>query len=133
MTNDERCHRHMSSDSSCPVCHYPFETVLHALRDCDAAQEIWLQILPEALLRPFFDCNLQQWISCNLSATMVDPLSTLPWKLVFVSLAWQIWKRRNDLVFQDSSSMSYMAVISRSLAWARRYFEGATARQPPSV
>ncbi|KAK9028536.1 hypothetical protein V6N11_025692 [Hibiscus sabdariffa] len=45
--------------SSCLVCRYPLETVLHALRDYDAVREIWLQILPEALLRPFFDCNLQ--------------------------------------------------------------------------
>ncbi|KAK8998834.1 hypothetical protein V6N11_070018 [Hibiscus sabdariffa] len=119
--------RHMSSEPSCPVCHYPHETALHALRDCDAAREIWLQILPAALIRPFFDCNLQQWISCNLSATMVYPLSALPWKLVFVSLAWQIWKRRNDLIFQDSAPISDMAVINRNLVWAKHYSEGATA------
>ncbi|KAK8488301.1 hypothetical protein V6N11_028605 [Hibiscus sabdariffa] len=98
---------------------------LHVMRDCHVARDFWLQILPVALIRPFFDCNLQQWISCNLSATILHPQSRLSWKLVFASLVWQIWKRRNDLIFQASTPFTDMTIITRSLAWAKYYYEGA--------
>ncbi|KAK8975443.1 hypothetical protein V6N11_057534 [Hibiscus sabdariffa] len=75
----------MSSDSSCSACNCPQELTLHVLRDCVAAREFWLQILPVALIRPFFDCNLQQWISCNLFAIFLHHQSALPWNR---NLAW---------------------------------------------
>ncbi|KAK8646949.1 hypothetical protein V6N13_120714 [Hibiscus sabdariffa] len=45
----------------------------------------------------------------------------------------QIWKRRNDVVFHNPS-LSDSALISRSLAWAKHYFDSAVLNTTsPSV
>ncbi|KAK8995182.1 hypothetical protein V6N11_069627 [Hibiscus sabdariffa] len=87
----------------------------------DQSRNLWLQILPGALLRPFFECDLQQWLSCNLTTTILNPQSSLPWNLVFASLTWQIWKRRNDLIFQNPDLLNDATIVRRSLAWVKHY------------
>ncbi|KAK9029846.1 hypothetical protein V6N11_031291 [Hibiscus sabdariffa] len=41
LTNTERFRRHMTSDSSCPVCACPVEDVHHVLCACPVASSIW--------------------------------------------------------------------------------------------
>ncbi|KAK8975309.1 hypothetical protein V6N11_063272 [Hibiscus sabdariffa] len=121
MTNAERFHRSISSDSSCFDCGNQLETSLHVLPDCHATRNLWLQILPGALIRPFFECDLHQWLSCNLAAAILHPHSSLPWNLVFASLTWQIWKRQNGLIFHNPDLSNDALIIRRNLAWVKHY------------
>ncbi|KAK8580282.1 hypothetical protein V6N12_070563 [Hibiscus sabdariffa] len=132
MTNDERCRRKIASDPSCCACNYPCETPLHVLSDCQVACDFWHQVLLVALIRSFFECNLQQWISCTLTTTICYPQSTLPWKLLFASLTWQIWKRRNDLIFHSPDAISDTTIISRNIVWAKYYSDGKTVSKASS-
>ncbi|KAK9011191.1 hypothetical protein V6N11_044045 [Hibiscus sabdariffa] len=120
MTNVERCHQNLSFDPSCLDCSSPLETTIHVMQDCHYARHIWLKILPVALFRPFFTLNLQQWLSCNLTATIFHPQWKVSWRSLFASLTWQIWKRRNDLIFHNPV-LTDASIIDRSLAWVKYY------------
>ncbi|KAK8594052.1 hypothetical protein V6N11_001696 [Hibiscus sabdariffa] len=45
---------------------------------------------------------------------------TQPWNCFFSSFVWQVWKRRNDLVF-NGECMSLVDVYRLSLAWASHF------------
>ncbi|KAK8993359.1 hypothetical protein V6N11_033460 [Hibiscus sabdariffa] len=125
MTNATRYGRNLAPSPTCPLCGNLPESVLHTLRDCADVCHLWSQILPDAVQRPFFGSNLHNWLSCNLSAAFIHPSVGLPWPLIFSAFVWQIWKRRNDVVFNNDrqSDHSYCA---RSIAWARS-FHGSTS------
>lgn len=43
LTNDERVRRRMTIDASCARCGAVQETIMHVLRDCSAAKDVWRQ------------------------------------------------------------------------------------------
>ncbi|TYH79508.1 hypothetical protein ES332_D03G069700v1 [Gossypium tomentosum] len=43
MTNVERCRRGFINDPSCASCRHVEESIIHVLRDCASAQEVWRQ------------------------------------------------------------------------------------------
>lgn len=47
-------------------CSGPMETTLHAIRDYPIAARVWKKLLPFQLHSPFFDLDVQEWISHNL-------------------------------------------------------------------
>ncbi|KAK8478817.1 hypothetical protein V6N12_020098 [Hibiscus sabdariffa] len=49
---------------------------------------------------------------------------SLPWSFVFVSTLWQLWKGRNDLVFNHVRYSSDV-IVHRALTWARYYSESS--------
>ncbi|KAK8590276.1 hypothetical protein V6N12_024652 [Hibiscus sabdariffa] len=93
---------------------------MHMLRDYSVPRLLWRQLLPTALEQSFFSMNLQAWLSCNLSSTLLHPVWNLPWNLLFASFVWQIWKNRNDVTFGNMPLFDE-AMFSRSLAWASNY------------
>ncbi|KAK9045708.1 hypothetical protein V6N11_051617 [Hibiscus sabdariffa] len=121
MTNGERCCRHFSSSPRCSDCSSYTETVIHALRDCNVTHRLWLQILPATLTRHFFSMNLHTWFSCNLSTNFLHPVLKLSWNILFASLTWQLWKRRNNFVFNNISS-SETDTINHGITWAKYYY-----------
>ncbi|MBA0586918.1 hypothetical protein Gorai_000059, partial [Gossypium raimondii] len=54
LTNVERVKRGIGHDSSCGICGHHFEDILHVLRDCPAAKEIWTHVLIDRINRCFF-------------------------------------------------------------------------------
>lgn len=67
LNNAERVRRGFAVDSSCPVCGYHSEDILHILRDCTAAKDVWNQIsLSNHLLNFFSSNNTQDWLFSNM-------------------------------------------------------------------
>ncbi|KAK8520058.1 hypothetical protein V6N12_004021 [Hibiscus sabdariffa] len=133
MTHVERCRRSLATNPYCLECNSSAETALHALRDCPAVRTLWLCILPAPLVHSLFSLNLQDWLSCSLSSAFLHPRWKISWQFLFVSLIWQIWKRRNDVVFHNPC-LSDSALINRSLAWAKHYFDSVVRQlASPSV
>ncbi|KAK8578823.1 hypothetical protein V6N12_069167 [Hibiscus sabdariffa] len=57
----------------------------------------------------------------------------LSWNLLFASLVWKLWKRRNDLTF-NNPALTDAVVIGHNLAWAKYYSNGVTPdKVPPSI
>lgn len=54
LTQVERLRHGVGSDASCSICGHELEDVLHAIRDFDAAKEVWSQIIPPQKQEYFF-------------------------------------------------------------------------------
>lgn len=50
LTNEQRVRRHLAVESSCSVCGWHSENIIHIVRDCGRAKEVWLTILPLKLI-----------------------------------------------------------------------------------
>ena len=70
MTNEARFQRDLTLDDECRGCHGVVENVIHVLRDCSKAQEVWLQFLPVNYYSLFFGfMEVKPWMKWNLTAT----------------------------------------------------------------
>ncbi|KAK9023907.1 hypothetical protein V6N11_004094 [Hibiscus sabdariffa] len=116
MTNSERFRRGLGSSAICPRCHMAEETVLHTLRDCKESKAAWLLILPPDMHRVFFQQD-RSWLRGNLDSHVILP-DDICWSILFASLSWQLWKNRNDLVFNSMTSPAE-SLVHKSLVWVR--------------
>lgn len=57
----------MTDDAGCGVCGAPNETVIHALRDCRIAKDVWLQLILPEDIHKFFALDMEEWLPMNLS------------------------------------------------------------------
>ncbi|GMJ02217.1 hypothetical protein like AT4G29090 [Hibiscus trionum] len=120
LTNTVRCQRRLTDDSSCPLCAHPQETNCHTLRDCPAATEVWKRVIPAALRDTFFTMTAATWLCNNLSSRLIDTQTMVQWPVLFASTLWQIWKNRNDVVF-NNADVPASVTLRRSIAWAKCY------------
>ncbi|KAK8541666.1 hypothetical protein V6N12_014293 [Hibiscus sabdariffa] len=67
LTNTERAHWHMTSNSSCPVCAFPVEDIHHVLRSCPVAYSIWRRCIHHDRLDEFMNLEIKDRIYTNLS------------------------------------------------------------------
>ncbi|KAK8593181.1 hypothetical protein V6N12_045266 [Hibiscus sabdariffa] len=125
MTSVERYRRNLSSSPSCLICCNHAEIVLHSLRDCDSPKQIWLQILPKPLVCSFFSMDIHQWLSCNLSSNFLHYSLDISRKLLSASFVWQLWKCRNDYVF-NNKGISDATIIHQRLTWAKCFYGNAS-------
>ncbi|KAH1040158.1 hypothetical protein J1N35_041901, partial [Gossypium stocksii] len=81
------------------------EDALHALRDCQVAKDVWLQVISPNLQTAFFSSNLIDWLSSNLE-DHVDGISMRPNEIINVSYSWanQFSSMYRDVSRGDSSS-----------------------------
>ncbi|KAK8537620.1 hypothetical protein V6N12_043773 [Hibiscus sabdariffa] len=122
MTNTERFRHSLCPQPLCPCCHDVGETVLHVLRDCRNAQAVWCLLLPPERYKLFFSSDTVEWLLSNVASHELHSTWDLPWPLLFISTVWQLWKARNDLVFNDIC-FDAILVHQRSVLWARYYAE----------
>ncbi|KAK9028747.1 hypothetical protein V6N11_025894 [Hibiscus sabdariffa] len=65
-------------------------------------------------------------------STLLYPVWSLPWNLLFASFVWRIWKQKNDIT-SGNMPMSDEVLLRRSLAWANHYHGCAVARESLSI
>ncbi|CAL2248919.1 unnamed protein product [Prunus armeniaca] len=100
LTNEQRVRRHLAVESSCSVCGWHFENIIHTLRDCGRAKEVWLTVLPPSNFHDFFLSDYPSWLQSNLfSKAKWEGRS--PWNIMFVFTCWYVWKWRNKYIFND--------------------------------
>ncbi|KAL4393403.1 hypothetical protein AHAS_Ahas02G0048500 [Arachis hypogaea] len=81
------------------------ETLLHVLRDCSYVRSVWTSRSTSVLPRGFFNQPLQDWIKINLFK-ITQKISGTPWPTLLVTVCNNIWKVRNDLIFNSKISTS---------------------------
>ena len=91
--------RGVINDGCCPICHQEAEIVLHALRDCARAKNVWRQLGVQSSNHEFWLPNLQEWLNNNAKLRNNHAGAHIPWKTVFSFAVWNIWKGRNGCVF----------------------------------
>ncbi|KAK8486111.1 hypothetical protein V6N12_010315 [Hibiscus sabdariffa] len=120
LTNVERVRRGLSSDPSCSCCGCYNESILHILRDCPPVRSIWQSIIPQADHECFFGASLEHWIVSNIKASRAFGRDTLPRSLFFSSFIWQVWKRRNDFVF-NGECLPLPDIYRIGFVWASHF------------
>ncbi|KAK8476102.1 hypothetical protein V6N11_071089 [Hibiscus sabdariffa] len=120
LTNAERARRGMSSDPSCSCCGFFNETILHILRDCPPMRSFWQSLIPQSDHDYFFGAPLEHWIFSNIRTSRVFGRGTPPWSCFFPSFLWQVWKRRNDFVF-NGECLPLPDVYRIGLVWASHF------------
>ena len=48
------------------------EDILHVLRDCDLAFQVWTKLVPRDLWSHFFSSPMYDWVRYNLATTRKD-------------------------------------------------------------
>lgn len=66
LTNLARFKRNLTTNSLCSPCNREEEDVLHILRDCDCAVNIWNEILQPQDLQEFNAITDDRWFEDNL-------------------------------------------------------------------
>ncbi|KAE8719297.1 putative Kelch repeat-containing F-box family protein [Hibiscus syriacus] len=91
MTNAERMRRHLTTDSSCPVCFAPVEDINHPLRQCPSALTVWEAVIKTDRLQEFIGMDLQSWLKTNLGDATSFAGQHENWGILFEALIWNIW------------------------------------------
>ncbi|KAJ1424972.1 Reverse transcriptase zinc-binding domain [Sesbania bispinosa] len=98
LTNSCRVRCHMTDSDVCPCCSQNSESVLHVIRDCQWAKQVWIQFIPRNSVREFFSSSLLDWLEFNFLSSH-DHSSRKDWPLTFGFVSAGIWQRRNAHVF----------------------------------
>ena len=93
--------RGLQINPSCPLCHQYPESILHLLRDCPIASNVWHNLNPPSLTSTFFSQDLHSWLEANCNLVNNVTRSSVPWHTLFSFAIWTIWNHRNKVVFQN--------------------------------
>ena len=93
--------RGINCDALCPLCREQNESILHLLRDCDFARNLWhkLEVPPTHVLS--FTDGLEAWLKANC-LSVVRHKGGIPWCTLFLYTVWSLWRNRNSVVFENS-------------------------------
>lgn len=99
LTNEERWRRRLTSDANYGRCQSEVEDVLHAVRDCPCAREVWESLGMFGSQNAFFPMGLQDWVmsAFRLSTPREEALR---WAGKFMTICWWQWRWRNAEVFE---------------------------------
>lgn len=101
-TNSLRASWGVSENKHCPFECGSEETLLHILRDCEIARNIWKELINPNFSTAFFSVPLQVWLNYNGRNNPGGSLATRwPWKKVFGMICWTLWKHRCRKVFDN--------------------------------
>ena len=94
--------RGINCGKTCPLCHRHEETIVHLLRDCEVACDLWYRLGVPALHINSFNENLEIWLKINCLST-VRHNTPIPWSTLFLFAIWCLWKNRNKVVFENTT------------------------------
>ena len=90
----------MCEEAVCPICQEAEESILHALRDCPWAKAVWNHLGRVEVDQEFWRSELLVWLSRNGNHRSTSATMNPPWKTLFSFAVWNIWKSRNNFIFQ---------------------------------
>ncbi|KAK8979225.1 hypothetical protein V6N11_009433 [Hibiscus sabdariffa] len=85
----------------------------HVLRHCQVAKVIWSILIKPEKLNDFFDLPFLQWFGLNMMQRGDFARDRTDWDLIFSAILWNIWRQRNDRVFNNITD-EWGSIITRS-------------------
>ncbi|GAU47272.1 hypothetical protein TSUD_280950 [Trifolium subterraneum] len=82
------------------ICGNEDETIIHTLRDCIYATQIWIKLVAFNHITNFFAFNCKDWFFKNLSNNEYGAQKE-GWKSIFMVTCWYMWQRRNKSIFDE--------------------------------
>ncbi|MBA0557442.1 hypothetical protein Golob_014511 [Gossypium lobatum] len=120
LSNSERARRGISHSSSCSICGHDIEDLVHVLRDCPSAKDVWRLVIPDQLKQRVFSVSFQDWLNLNLCFHERLHDYGLMWSCLFGLVSWHIWKNRNLFIFRHIS-WTASEVVKVSSCCGRHY------------
>ena len=109
-------HRQIIHDSRCTCCHLGNESVIHVLRDCIKASQVWELVTPPT---SFWTEAPGEWFrECVRSTKSFEGVS---WETLIPFVCFEIWKGRNAAVFEDKQHPSPQITLKKALALTRSF------------
>ncbi|KAH1063484.1 hypothetical protein J1N35_028471 [Gossypium stocksii] len=100
--NVERVRRGIGSDNTCRICGHDLEELLHVLRVCPMAKDIWNKLIPIEKQVRFYFRSFHEWMTENLQTMLSFGSNGIDWSCLFGMISWCIWKNHNSFVFRIS-------------------------------
>jgi len=94
----------MDVSPTCHICNTGSKTILHMLRDCHIARNLWNSLSLPFLATSFFGLQLNDWLWLNCYSTKTQATSNIHWGIIFAFGIWTLWIYRNDVVFRNERS-----------------------------
>jgi hypothetical protein len=85
----------------CSFCGDVIETELHVLRDCPSCMNVWLNIVHDNSREAFFNSNLQQWLTMNITGQIVG-IDAATWNIYWAVACHSLWTWRNKEIYDDN-------------------------------
>ncbi|KAG8474496.1 hypothetical protein CXB51_031152 [Gossypium anomalum] len=120
LTNSERVRRGIGYSTSCTLCGHAVEDLVHVLRDCLIAKDVWNIVLPVQLKQRFFSASFSDWLLLNLCFHESLYGNGFTWPCLFGLLTWRLWKNRNLFIFQNTS-WTATEIVKIFSCWACLY------------
>ena len=83
---------------SCPPCLGPNETLSHVLRDCPDSISFWNSFKIHNSYGQSFTLPVFEWVQVNCTSSCSYD-NHLPWQSEFSFGVWNMWLRRNQIIF----------------------------------
>ena len=111
--------RELNLHASCPLCNGPTESIIHVLRDCPIAQQVWNSLSPLMLPNLFFGANLLDWLRLNCKSQCPCTLG-ISWGILFPIGVWNLWLHRNRVIFKNEApnKISKSDILSKAAEYA---------------
>ena len=81
LMNNNRHGRVISNSALCPMCNVESESILHCLRDCVIAKDVWSKISDNWLNEDFFLMSLKEWLLFNFANQ--KEINNAAWSTIF--------------------------------------------------
>ncbi|KAK4253488.1 hypothetical protein QN277_010152 [Acacia crassicarpa] len=89
-----------NASALCASCEDGPEDVLHILRDCKFAKDMWYNLLDPIYFSQFFSASLRDWGKFDLKRDLAR-VKEGKWHLIWGVAIWHLWKWRNNFIFMD--------------------------------
>ena len=109
-------HHGIDINPSCPRCSSPMESLSHVLRDCPDSISFWNDIVPPQCSLISFNLPFIDWLRANCISLVIHPSSHIKWQTVFSFGLWNLWLRRNQVIFKPGTSLSNTPAFTISFA-----------------
>ncbi|CAN1163714.1 Putative ribonuclease H protein At1g65750, partial [Linum perenne] len=106
LTNHARKRRNLTDDARCHWCLHSDETVIHVIRDCSFAQEVWSRSGRGIGTDPEWQGPLETWLASNLNRDQ---------KFSFGVVCWFLWRSRNERIFEGLSTPAKVVAIKATI------------------
>ena len=111
--------RGINCDKVCLLCRDQDETIVHLLRECVVAHDLWRKLeVPPSLVSSFTD-NFEVWLKINCLSEVRHKGST-PWCFLLLFAVWNLWKNGNKVMFYNSIPNTMLDRVC--LGQAKEYF-----------
>nr|AIK35195.1 LINE-type retrotransposon LIb DNA [Ipomoea batatas] len=122
LTNSERRRRGLLEAATCPSCGTNDETIDHLFRSCDVAVNCWEAAAPPTAFMYSFHLPVTVWMEKSCASNQTNGRG-ISWRLIFPYILWNMWKGRNNQVFNNvcTNGNAIVKIAEQEASEAQRF------------